>query len=59
MVLKKVFTGSARADRSSVVCFNSAAKQLRREGTGPLFGARVSFADAPEGSRPFVKRPFL
>jgi hypothetical protein len=55
-VLKTVFTYGVRAKHSSVVCFNSAAKQLRREGTGPLFGVRVSEADAPEESRPFVKR---
>ena len=43
-----MFTGGARAEHSSVVCFNFVAKPLRREGTGPLFGVRVSFADAPE-----------
>ena len=47
-VLKTVFTGGARAEHSSVVCFNFVSKPLRREGTDPLFGVRVSFADAPE-----------
>ena len=47
-MLKTPFTGEARAEHSSVVCFNFVAKPLRREGAGPLFGVRVSEADAPE-----------